>query len=95
MMEIQREISLRINQRLIGKTEVVLVEGPSKKSPDESSGRTDGNRTVVFPRGPAQAGEYRTVLIERVNSATLFGRLTEDPQFCQPEPVRLRPEAAQ
>ena len=36
-------------------------------------GRTDTNKTVIFPRGGEQPGEYVDVRITRVNSATLFG----------------------
>jgi tRNA-2-methylthio-N6-dimethylallyladenosine synthase len=53
----------------------ILVEGKSKKSPVEGQGRTDGNRMVVFPTDNLQPGEYRSILIERANSATLFGKI--------------------
>jgi len=36
---------------------------------------------VVFPRADEQAGEYVNVLIERVNSATLFGRRVRGNEF--------------
>jgi len=71
--EMQREISLELNKRLIGNVERVLVEGASRKSAAELSGRTDTNRTVVFPKTDERPGQYADVLIERVNSATLFG----------------------
>jgi tRNA-2-methylthio-N6-dimethylallyladenosine synthase len=75
IIEIQREISLRRNQELIGQTVEVLVEGPSKKDEAEFCGRTDTNKMVVFPGDGASVGEYRLVRIERVNAATLFGML--------------------
>jgi len=61
------------NQRLVGRTMEVLVEGLSKKSADEWSGRTDGNKTVVFPKNGFKVGDYVQVVINRANSATLFG----------------------
>ena len=70
---LQREISRGINQRFVGTIEQILVEGPSKKSAQEFTGRTDTNRTVVFPRAQEQPGEYISVRIVRANSATLFG----------------------
>jgi tRNA-2-methylthio-N6-dimethylallyladenosine synthase len=76
IIEVQREITLRINGEMIGTEVPILVEGQSKKSDDEFCGRTDTNKMVIFPRGDARIGEYRAVLIERVNSATLFGSLT-------------------
>ncbi len=71
--EVQRAISLAINERMIGAMDRVLVEAPSKKSVEAYSGRTDTNKTVVFPWNGEQRGEYVDVRIDRVNSATLFG----------------------
>jgi tRNA-2-methylthio-N6-dimethylallyladenosine synthase len=73
IIAVQREVSQAINQRYVGVVEEILVEGPSKKSAQEYTGRTDTNRTVVFPHLQEQAGEYITVKIARANSATLFG----------------------
>ncbi|MEX1140011.1 MAG: tRNA (N6-isopentenyl adenosine(37)-C2)-methylthiotransferase MiaB [Bacteroidota bacterium] len=75
IIELQRAISFRRNQALIGTEEEILVEGPSKKSSDDLVGRTDTNKMVVFSEGGVRAGEYRRVRIERANSATLFGTL--------------------
>jgi len=71
--EVQRGISLAINERMIGTIERVLVEAPSKKSVEAYSGRTETNKTVVFPRNGEHRGEYVDLRIDRVNSATLFG----------------------
>ncbi len=73
---LQQEISRGINQRFVGTIEQILVEGPSKKSAQEFTGRTGTNRTVVFPRAQEQPGEYIPVRIVRANSATLFGART-------------------
>jgi tRNA-2-methylthio-N6-dimethylallyladenosine synthase len=72
--ELQHEISLELNRRMVGTTERILVEGPSRKSPEEYTGRTDTNKSVVFPKSSERVGEYVDVRIERANSATLFGR---------------------
>jgi tRNA-2-methylthio-N6-dimethylallyladenosine synthase len=69
----QTEISQKINQTHIGLSFEVLVEGESKKSSEEWTGRTDGNKMVVFPKGDYRVGDYITVKINRANSATLFG----------------------
>ena len=74
LTDLQHEISLSLNRNLVGTVERILVEGPSKKSPADFAGRTDRNKTVVFQRTDEQVGEYVDVLIERVNSATLFGK---------------------
>ncbi len=72
MTELQHQISLGLNQRIVGKVATILAEGPSRKSADHWMGRTDTNRTVVFPHREERQGEYVQVIIHRVNSATLF-----------------------
>ncbi len=70
---LQQDISSHLNKRLVGTTERVLVDGPSRKGADEFIGRTDTNKMVVFPHTDERAGEYVMVQIERTNSVTLFG----------------------
>jgi tRNA-2-methylthio-N6-dimethylallyladenosine synthase len=72
--ELQQGISLELNRALLGRVERVLVEGPSRKRDADAMGRTDTNKTVVFPRTGEVRGEYVDVRIDRVNSATLFGQ---------------------
>lgn len=72
--ELQHAITLKQNRNLIGTVERVLVEGPSRKTETDYTGRTDRNRTVVFPRAHEGQGDYVDIRIERANSATLFGR---------------------
>jgi tRNA-2-methylthio-N6-dimethylallyladenosine synthase len=71
--ELQHAIALEQNRELIGTTERILVEGPSRKSPHEFTGRSDTNKTVVFPHTDEQPGDCADVRITRANSATLFG----------------------
>ena len=71
--EVQHAISLGINQNLVGTVERILVEGTSRKSNDFYTGRTDANKTVIFPYGSEKKGDYVDVMIQRANSATLFG----------------------
>jgi tRNA-2-methylthio-N6-dimethylallyladenosine synthase len=70
---LQHEISLVLNTRLIGTTERVLVEGPSRKSDAEYAGRTDTNKVVIFTRSSELPGAYCNVRIREVTSATLLG----------------------
>jgi tRNA-2-methylthio-N6-dimethylallyladenosine synthase len=69
----QHTISLEINTSLLGRVERVLVEGPSRKSDADVTGRTDANKSVVFPRNGERPGDYVDIRIVRANSATLFG----------------------
>jgi tRNA-2-methylthio-N6-dimethylallyladenosine synthase len=73
--EIQKEISLERNRRHIGQVMEILVEGPSKRDPEEWFGRTDGNKTVVFPRSGQNAGDYVRVKITDATANTLKGKL--------------------
>ena len=63
----------RIGEAMVGSIERVLVEGRSKKSPEELTGRTGNNRVVNFP-GPARlAGSFVEVQIERSLAHSLRG----------------------
>jgi tRNA-2-methylthio-N6-dimethylallyladenosine synthase len=74
IINLQQQISYELNQELIGKEEVVLVEGHSKKSDMFLSGRTDSNKVVILPeKENIKPGTYTKVKINRVTSATLFG----------------------
>jgi tRNA-2-methylthio-N6-dimethylallyladenosine synthase len=90
--ELQHAIALEQNRELIGRTVRVLVEGPSKKSAHEYTGRTDTNKTVVFPHTDEQPGEFADVRIDRANSATLLGVRIGD--VIRPVPQSLRGTAA-
>ncbi|MBN2261304.1 MAG: tRNA (N6-isopentenyl adenosine(37)-C2)-methylthiotransferase MiaB [Prolixibacteraceae bacterium] len=73
MIELQNRLSLDSNQRDIGKTLEVLVEGTSKKSKEELYGRTSQNKVVVFPKKNHQKGDLVMVTIERCTQTTLIG----------------------
>ncbi len=71
----QQEISLASNKKDIGKTFEVLVEGSSRRSKDNSMGRTSQNKVVVFPSVNFSTGEYVKVRIDSCTSATLKGKV--------------------
>ncbi|MCY3595647.1 MAG: tRNA (N6-isopentenyl adenosine(37)-C2)-methylthiotransferase MiaB [Bacteroidetes bacterium] len=73
IISLQNSISRQKNEEEIGLTHTVLVEGPSKRNPEQLCGRTDTNKMVIFDRGMLQAGMYATVRIKGCTSATLFG----------------------
>lgn len=66
------------NQRHIGQVQRVLIEGPSRRSADFLSGRNDQNKTVVFPKGDLQKGQYVNVLVIDCSSATLRGNVVSE-----------------
>jgi len=78
IIELQRNISLKQNKKLIGKTKEILLESLSKKSDDFMMGRTDCNKSVIIPRNGYNIGDKVLTKIERVNSATLFGLIEKN-----------------
>lgn len=75
IIALQNELSLKSNQNDVGKTFRVLVEGPSKKNPEELCGRSGSNKMCVFPGGGHKAGDYVDVKVLSCTSATLIGEL--------------------
>ncbi len=78
IIDLQQSISYQKNQELIGKEEIVLVEGFSRKSDEFFSGRTDTNKVVIFPvEEKISIGDYIKVKINKATSATLFGEFVD------------------
>jgi tRNA-2-methylthio-N6-dimethylallyladenosine synthase len=67
----QMKIQKQRNQLEIGKRHLVLVEGTSKRSEEQISGRTDTNKMVIFDRKNFKKGDYIEVEITDSTSATL------------------------
>ena len=70
----QMSIQHRRNHDEIGKRHVVLVEGTSKRSEQQMSGRTDTNKIAVFDRKEFEKGDYVEVEITEATSATLIAK---------------------
>lgn len=75
-----------ISAKMIGSIERVLVEGPSRKNPEELCGRTSNNRVVNF-RGSAELiGKFVELAITDALPNSLRGELTGTtrslPQHC-------------
>ncbi|MBL8264099.1 MAG: tRNA (N6-isopentenyl adenosine(37)-C2)-methylthiotransferase MiaB [Xanthomonadaceae bacterium] len=71
------ENAKRIAQGMVGTTQTVLVEGPSKKDPNELTGRTENMRFVNFPApaGAKLVGQFVDVIVTDAMSNSLRGRL--------------------
>ena len=75
--------ALRRHQARVGRIEEVLVEGPSKRDPAVTSGRTRQNKLVHFvPPRPLRTGSYATVEITRAAPHFLEGQFVEF--ICEP-----------
>lgn len=74
LLELVDSIVLRKNTALVGTTQEVLCEGPSKNNKETLAGRTRQNRIVIFD-GDADrmAGELFEVKIDRTTGHTLYG----------------------
>jgi len=77
IIALQNEIAKESNHNDIGKVYEVLVEGFSKRSKEQMSGRTSQNKMVVFPREGRHIGEFVKVKILTSTSATLIGEVVE------------------
>ena len=73
VIDLQLKLSLARNNRHIGETHKVLVEGFSKRSEDFLQGRNDQNKKVIFPKENYKKGDYVMVKIVSCSSATLKG----------------------
>jgi tRNA-2-methylthio-N6-dimethylallyladenosine synthase len=77
IIDFQNILSNESNQRDIGKSFNVLVEGYSKRSKEQLFGRTSQNKVVIFPRQGRHIGETIRVIVTGASSATLFGDVLE------------------
>ncbi|KAL4655896.1 CDK5 regulatory subunit-associated protein 1 [Arapaima gigas] len=85
LITVFRGEAARVNNRLIGSTQLILVEGESKRSSQELCGRNEGNVKVIFPRqdvalqagetptAPIKPGNYVLVQITSASSQSLRG----------------------
>ena len=75
LVELQRTISVRKNQQLIGTEVEVLVEGNAKKSAQQWMGHTERNVTVVWEKvaAPLTPGDLVAIKVEDASPSTLFG----------------------
>ena len=72
IIALQGRMSLKSNEKEIGKVMKVLVEGPSKKNPSQLCGRAGSNKMCVFPSRGEKPGDYCEVKVASVTSATLI-----------------------
>jgi len=68
-----------ISQSMLGTRQRVLVEGPSRRNPQELAGRTENNRVVNLPVDDAGLiGRFVEVEITEALAHSLRGRLVDD-----------------
>ena len=74
IIALQGRMSLKSNEKEIGKVMTVMVEGPSKKNKEELCGRASSNKMCVFPSRGEKPGDICQVVVDSVTSATLICR---------------------
>ena len=67
------EFAVKKSEVLVGKRVEILCEGPSKTNPTTLSGRTPGNKIVIFEGGERHIGEVFDVQIEWTSGFSLYG----------------------
>lgn len=73
LLDVQNEISLSKNRPLVDRTLRVLVEGRSKTNPELFTGRTEGNKIVLFAGDETMTGSFADIRITRAAPFTLWG----------------------
>ena len=74
LIELQNRLSLQRNHSLVGSIQEVLIEGPSQTDPGKYTGRTRGNKLVIFT-GPADRGLLMPIRITEAQTWSLHGEL--------------------
>jgi len=64
-----------ISQAMLNTRQTILVEGPSRKNPQELNGRTENNRVVNFVGDPALIGQLMPITITQANPHSLRGEV--------------------
>ncbi|WP_101925893.1 MULTISPECIES: tRNA (N6-isopentenyl adenosine(37)-C2)-methylthiotransferase MiaB [Luteimonas] len=64
-----------ISERMVGSVQTVLVEGPSRKDPNELTGKTENMRSVNFAGDPRLVGQFVDVVITDALRNSLRGRV--------------------
>lgn len=73
LLDVQNEISLEKNRLLDGASIKVLCDGPSKNNSGVYSGRTEGNKIVLFSGSPIDIGKFINLKITRTETFALYG----------------------
>ena len=72
------ENAQRISQAMVGTRQTVLVEGTSRKNPNEMTGRSENMRYVNFPGDARMVGQFVDVIITEAMTNSLRGRVALD-----------------
>ena len=65
----------RISESMLGSTQRVLVEGPSRRDANELTGKTENMRSVNFAGDPAMIGQFVDIVVTETMTNSLRGRV--------------------
>ena len=77
LLETQNEIALEKNKPLENRILRVLCDGKSKNNENVYSGRTEGNKIVLFDADEGDTGKFVDILITRTETFALYGEKVE------------------
>lgn len=77
IVELQNRLSLESNKKDLGTTFKVLIEGDSRRSDKDWTGRNSQNKVIVFPKEnyELKKGDYVNVKVMDCTQATLLGKI--------------------
>ena len=77
IVDLQGRLSRESNERDLGNSYTVLIEGNSRRSDQDWSGRNSQNKVIVFPKQnyPYQKGDYVQVKVIDCTRTTLVGEI--------------------
>ncbi len=75
VIALQQKLSLKSNEKDVGKVFEVLAEGFSKKSKERLFGRNSQNKVIVFDKEDVKVGDFVKVKVLSCTSATLLGEI--------------------
>ena len=75
-----QEQAQAVSETMVGRTQRILVDGPSKRDPLKLAGRTENNRVVNFAGAPSLIGGLVNVEIIEALPNSLRGRIVNLPR---------------
>ncbi len=88
------EMASAISEAMVGSEQLVLVDGPSRKDPEELTGKTENHRSVTFRGEPEWVGQFVRVKITRGMVNSLKGEAVEVPDLGTREFARQTSDVA-
>ncbi len=78
LQELVNSQAARISESMVGTVQRILVEGASRKNPNQLAGRTENNRVVNFDGNQRLTGHFADVMITEALSHSLRGRVISE-----------------